>query len=44
MMVCGDCGSPIEFDKQDKVYRHKEPLERRCKREGYPVNAKVKTA
>jgi transcription initiation factor IIE alpha subunit len=42
LMVCSDCGAPVEYDKQDKVYRHKEPLDRYCKRAGYPVKTKVK--
>jgi transcription initiation factor IIE alpha subunit len=43
LMVCADCGAPVEFDKSDKCYRHKEPLDRHCKKNGYPVKAKVKT-
>jgi hypothetical protein len=43
LLVCTDCGAPVEFDKADKVYRHKEPLDRHCKKNGYPVVAKVKT-
>ena len=23
LMVCADCNAPVEFDKADKVYRHK---------------------
>jgi transcription initiation factor IIE alpha subunit len=41
LLVCSLCGAPVEFDKADKVYRHKEPLERACKRNGYPVDVKV---
>ena len=43
LMACADCGAPVEFDKADKVYRHREPLDRHCKKNGYPVNTKVKT-
>ena len=43
LLVCTDCGAPVEFDKADKVYRHREPLDRHCKKNGYPVVAKVKT-
>lgn len=42
LLVCRDCGAPVEWDRDDKVYRHKEPLDRYCKREGYPVQTKVK--
>jgi len=41
LLVCNTCGAPVEFDKADKVYRHKEPLDRRCKFNGYPVEVKV---
>jgi hypothetical protein len=41
LLVCSQCGAPVEFDKADKVYRHKEPLDRNCKRNGYPVDVKV---
>jgi hypothetical protein len=44
LMVCADCNAPVEFDKADKVYRHKEPLDRFCKKNGYPVKTKVKTS
>jgi len=43
LMACSECGAPIEFDKSDKVYRHREPLDRFCKKNGYPVTPKVKT-
>jgi len=43
LMVCEQCGAPVYLDKADKVYRHKEPLDRFCKRRGYPVTAKVKS-
>jgi len=43
ILVCSLCGAPVEYDKQDKVYRHKEPLDRRCKRKGYPVETKIKS-
>jgi transcription initiation factor IIE alpha subunit len=42
LLVCKDCGAPVEFDKADKVYRHKEPLDRWCKNKGYPVETRVK--
>lgn len=42
ILVCSLCGAPVEFDKSDKVYRHREPLDRHCKRKGYPVETKVK--
>jgi transcription initiation factor IIE alpha subunit len=41
LLVCSLCGAAVEFDKADKVYRHKEPLDRNCKRNGYPVDIKV---
>jgi len=44
LMVCSECGAPVEYDKSDKVYRHKEPIDRYCKRNGYPVTPKVKTS
>jgi len=43
LLACADCDAPVEFDKTDKVYRHREPLDRFCKKNGYPVTAKVKT-
>jgi transcription initiation factor IIE alpha subunit len=43
ILVCNQCGAPVEFDKSDKVYRHKEPLDRFCKKNGYPVTPKVKS-
>lgn len=44
LMVCRECGAPVEFDKDDKVYRHKEPLDRYCRWNGYPVTPRVKTS
>lgn len=43
LLVCSLCGAPVEFDKDDKVYRHKEPLTQFCKKKGYGVDAKVKS-
>lgn len=44
LMVCSECEAPVEYDRTDKVYRHREPLDRYCKRNGYPVTPKVKTS
>lgn len=44
LMACSECGAPVEYDKTDKCYRHKEPLDRFCKKNGYPVTTKVKTS
>lgn len=44
LMVCSECGAPVEFDKADKCYRHREPLDRFCRKNGYPVTPKVKTS
>jgi uncharacterized protein YbaR (Trm112 family) len=41
ILVCSLCNAPVEWDAQDKVYRHKEPLDRPCKKNGYPVDVKV---
>lgn len=43
LLVCVLCGAPVEFDKADECYRHKEPLDRRCKKNGYPVDIAVKS-
>ena len=41
LMVCSLCGHPAEWDRQDRVYRHKEPqagtAAAACRRYGYPV-------
>ncbi len=42
LLVCKDCGAPVVFDQTDKVYRHREPLDRYCKKNGYPVETRVK--
>lgn len=41
LLVCSLCHAPVEFDKADKVYRHKEPLDRHCKKNGYPVEPSI---
>jgi hypothetical protein len=43
LLVCNLCGAPVEWDRQDKCYRHKEPLDRFCRKNGYPVEPKVKS-
>lgn len=42
LLVCDRCGSPVEFDKADKVYRHREPQPPHCPKRGYPVTTAVK--
>jgi hypothetical protein len=42
LMECSECGAPVEFDNVDRCYRHREPLDRFCKKKGYPVEVKVK--
>jgi uncharacterized protein YbaR (Trm112 family) len=44
LLVCTLCNAPVEFDKADKCYRHKEPLDRFCKKAGYPVETKVRSS
>lgn len=45
LLVCSICKSPVMFDKEDKVYRHREPQEqtaaKTCPKFGYPVNVVI---
>jgi len=41
LLVCDKCGSPVEYDQADKVYRHQEPQPAHCPKRGYPVTTRV---